>query len=246
MLAWLASAAAHPDPDRPVTPALRDDAWERVVDLALQGPLGCFEAQVAVSWEHRSGRWKTSGQAQSTWRFDHRVWRLDRWEISSGDQRSLSVRVTPQLLGSSIHSDQVYPMTRSRLFRWPSPSATLPARLFGQVQSVAIDELPDGGHRVREAFDWDGWKEVEGELMVTVDPDTVPTEISLDATDRWPDGCRVRSAGAVRLDARGLPETERWTLQGRCPLKDWDGRWTFVFEGWKRCRFSGPSTQTPL
>jgi hypothetical protein len=238
MLSWLVSVArAHPGTET----ALTDDAWERLVDLALQGPIGCFEADVTVSWEHSSGGFLTRGRAQSTWRFDHHIWRLDRWELSEGDERSLPVRVTPQLLGSAIHTEQVYPTTRHRLFRWPSPIATLPTRLFGEIQSVALDELADGSHRVREAFEWDGWKDVEGEISVLVVAGGVPAEVALDATDRWPDGCRVRSVGTATLGARGLPSSESWTLQGRCPLKDWDGTWSFAFGDWHRCAFSGPS-----
>jgi hypothetical protein len=237
MLSWLVSVArAHPG----TPPALTDDAWERMVDLALRGPLGCFEARVAVSWEHSSGAFLTRGRAESTWRFDHQIWRLDQWQLAEADERSLSVRVTPQLMGSAIHTEQVYPTTRHRLFRWSSPIATLPTRLFGQIQSVSLDELADGSHRVREFFEWDGWKEVQGEISVLVAAGGVPTEVSLDATDRWPDGCRVHTAGTATLGPRGLPSREQWTLRGRCPLKDWDGSWTFQFDDWRECTFSGP------
>lgn len=239
-------AAAHPpaDPDRDLS--LKSDAWERVVDIALQGPMGCFESHVAISWEHRWGNQSTSGSAETLWRLDHRVWRLDAWDVAVADARSLEVRLAPQLLGTSIEADLAYPMARGRIFRWPQPVSTLPGRLFGQVQSISIDELPDGGRRVVEAFVWDGWKEVEGEIAVTVSKETVPIAISVDATDRWPDGCKVRSEGELSLSGRGLPSSERWQLSGSCPLRDWSGVWSLTFSSWRPCPFSGPSRLTPL
>lgn len=238
-LALITLARAHP----PSGIALAADAHERLADEVVLGPAGCFVADATVRWEHHSGAFVTRGEADTTWRFDDRAWRLDRFEPGIVDDDSRDVRIAPLLFGVSVRTDLHYPTTPNRIVDWPSPSATLPTRLFGEIESVSIDELTDGSKRVVQAFDWDGWKRVQGERRVTFDADSpgVATAVELDALDRWPNGCSVRSVGTATLGARGLPVTEIWRFEGNCPLRDWTGEWTFAFGDWERC----PSTVLP-
>jgi hypothetical protein len=113
--------------------------------------------------------------------------------------------------------------------------STLPVRLFGQVETLSVDRLEDGTTRVTQSFAWDGWKDVAGARSVTFDPAGVATGVTVDATDRWRNGCTVRSIGTAALDPRGLPTIETWTFEGRCSLRSWTARWLLEYGDWSAC-----------
>jgi hypothetical protein len=232
-LAWIAFARAHP----PGGSLLAPDAHEQLADEIVLGPPGCFAADAAIGWDHRSGGFAASGTAATTWRFDDQAWSVERWDRDPPDDAGAGpddVRIAPLLLGVAVHADLRYPTTPNRVIDWPAPSAPLPRRLFGEIESVSLDTLDDGATRVVHAFDWDGWKRVRGERRVRYGGDG-PTVVELDAVDRWPNGCSVRSIGTATLGPRGLPVTEIWRFEGNCPLRDWSAEWTFAFSDWERC-----------
>jgi hypothetical protein len=231
----------HPPMER-----LAGDAHERLVEDVLAGPPGCWQSDVVVRWDHTSGGFETSGEAHTRWRFDHRVWRVDEWTLAEADRDSLDVVLAPMLLGHAIHVDLLWPITRSRRMAWPQPVATLPTRLWGEVTTLAVDELADGTHRVVESFSWDGWKRVDGERSVTIAGADSLRRARIDTTDRWRSGCRVHSVGEAALGTHGLPRSETWRFDGRCTLRRWTGAWTFDFSEWRRCAFSGPSEPSDL
>jgi hypothetical protein len=246
MMMWMTAlgfdASAHP----PMAERLADDAHERLVEDVLSGPTGCWQSDGVVRWDHRSGGFETRGEARTRWRFDHRVWRVDEWALAEADRDSLDVVVAPMLLGTAIHVDLVWPLTGNRRMEWPQPVATLPTRLWGEVTTLAVDELDDGGRRVVESFSWDGWKRVDGERAVVFVGAMSPRSAWIDTTDRWRNGCRVRSVGEAELGVLGLPSSETWRFDGRCTLQRWTGVWTFEFTEWRRCAFSGPSEPSDL
>lgn len=223
-------AHAHPPP----TAGLAPDAHERLADAIVLGPPGCRVADATVAWAHRSGGFATAGRAGGAWRFDDRVWSTDRFVLEEADPDSLDVRIAPLLIGTAVDVDLHYPTTRNRSVDWPGPSATLPIRLFGEIESVSTDLLEDGSLRVVRAFEWNGWKRVTGERSVTF-AHPGPTVVELAATDRWPNGCSVRSVGVTTLGPQGLPATEVWRFEGHCTLREWAGEWTFVFGPWREC-----------
>lgn len=231
-------AHAHPGAGE----RLAVDAHERLVDDTLLGPLACLETDATVRWTHRAGGYTTSGEAVERWRFDHRIWRMDRRELTVADPDSLDVIVAPMLFGTAIHVDLSYPITRRRRMEWPGPVATLPVRTFGEVATVSVDELAAGSKRIVVGFGWDGWKDVAGARSVTFADGMVPVIAAMEVTDRWPNGCKVRSSGTAELGPAHLPVHETWRFDGACALgTDWTAEWTFAFGAWRPCAFSGPA-----
>ncbi|MEQ1502973.1 MAG: hypothetical protein ABMB14_12120 [Myxococcota bacterium] len=234
-------ASGHPPGSTDGT-TLADDAYERLATEIVRGPPGCWVAEADTTWDHTSGGASARGAAAGTWRLEGRVWSVDRWAVARTEPDAPEVRVAPMLLGAAITAPLSYPTTMGwpwdRRVDWPSPVATLPARTFGEIDTVAIDLLGGERRRVVRSFAWDGWKKVSGELRVELDG-AVPVSVAMEVTDRWPLGCAVRSVGAAEVDPRGLPVRETWTLHGACPLRDWDAVWTFAFRGWARCATGG-------
>ncbi|MEQ1564626.1 MAG: hypothetical protein ABMA64_03225 [Myxococcota bacterium] len=231
MVSWIAIsfASAHPPP--PARSTGPDDG----VAAVFAGPSGCFRAEALTTWSHGSGAWRTAGRARVRWRADGGVWHAEAFVLETADPASLEVRTAPMLFGRLVAAPLAYPTTPDRWVSWPAPVATLPTRSFGQIDTVSSDERPDGSRSVVVTFVWRGWKEVSGARTVTFDPSGVPVRAGMDVTDRWRGGCTVRSVGEAVIGPHGLPTTERWTLDGRCPLRRWTGEWTFAFTDWGRC-----------
>ncbi len=223
VLPLAASALAGPDLDAFVTRA----------DRAFAGPMGCFVAMGEAGWTHTSGRWSAGGAAAVEARFDHRVWRVDRFDHPE-------VQLAPMLLGTGSASPLAYPESRRRDFEWPAPVVTIPMRSWGDVGTLSLDELVDGARVVVQSFEWRGYKRAEGARRAEIDPEGQVVSVSIDVTERGPDGCRVHSSGTAALDERGLPTSERWTFEGRCPLRSWTRAWTFTWGPWAPCSRSGP------
>jgi hypothetical protein len=225
LLVAIGAALAHPD----ASPSAAD-AVERAADDAFLGPPGCWEADVAVALTLDGAA--VTGPA--VLRLDDRRWQLVSLALSAEDPRHADVRVAPMMLGLAIDADLRWPLGGGRTLAWPAPVATMPRRLAGEVETVAVDRLSDRTVVVR-SFAWDGWKRVAGARRAELDADGRPVVAALEATDRWPGGCVVALAGRAELDPRGLPRLETWDLRRRCPLSRSTQRWEFAFSPWRSC-----------
>lgn len=224
LLVAIGAALAHP------SPAPAADAVERVADAAFLGPPGCWEADAIVVLALDGAA--VTGPAVV--RLDDRRWQLRALALSAEDPRHAHVRVAPMLLGVAVDADLRWPLGRGRTLDWPAPVATVPLRLAGEVETVAIDRLDDRTVVVR-SFAWDGWKRVEGARRTELDADGRAVVAAIEATDRWPGGCVVELAGRAELDPHGLPRLEAWDLRRRCPFSRSIQRWEFTFAPWRAC-----------
>ena len=214
----------------------RADDTPRRADAATLGPPGCFTATGTIRWDHTAGRWRWGGTADITVRFDQRTWYLDRFEATADAPDPDPARrpsFAPLLIGTTSASGLAYWESRRRWFEWPPPVVTEPMRTWGEVQTSYLDRHGDATSLVQSSS-FRGYKRVEADRRVTFLDDR-PVAVAMEIREDRPRSCRLIRSGTATLDAAGLPRTEDWTSQWRCPLRRTQQVWAFRFGPWSPC-----------